>query len=150
MSYLHSEGVVHGDLRGVSIVLYVGGFMKDRDLMAYLMQANIFISAHGHAKIADFGLCVYVAGVSRNYFSMRSGNVRWTAPEMIVSDTVADHTAQQEIAALRRDDAGANDGHIITGRPTKETDVYAFACTCVEVCSFISLLTNSDNELRLR
>lgn len=110
----------------------------------------MIVTADEHAKITDFGLSVYVAGVSRNYFSMRSGNVRWTAPELIVPSTLKDLRAKEEMDALRREE-GKGDGHIVTGRPTMQSDIYAFACTCVEVrVNFLPSTSLSMAELSSR
>lgn len=94
------------------------------------MQVNIFVDGQGDIKIADFGLCVYSEGFSKNYFSMRTGNVRWIAPELI-SPHKYGHLALPEIPA----DSFPlpEEGMIRTARPTKKSDVYSFACVCIEV-----------------
>ncbi|TCD61462.1 hypothetical protein EIP91_008397 [Steccherinum ochraceum] len=61
LSYLHDEGVVHGDLRG----------------------ANILIDETMSVQLADFGLAVFAEATSQNYASHRGGNARWLAPELI-------------------------------------------------------------------
>ncbi|KAH8092669.1 kinase-like domain-containing protein, partial [Cristinia sonorae] len=61
LSYLHKEGIVHGDLRG----------------------PNILVDADRTVKLGDFGLAVFAEGASRNYGSTRGGNARWLAPELI-------------------------------------------------------------------
>lgn len=88
-----------------------------------MIQDNIFLDGRGGIKIADIGLCVYSEGFSRNYFSMRTSNARWAAPEIMDS-------RQQP-----RDIAGVvPQGMIPVGRPTKRSDVHSFACFCIEVC----------------
>ncbi|KAI0701035.1 kinase-like domain-containing protein [Cytidiella melzeri] len=61
IDYVHREGIVHGDLRGV----------------------NILVDKDDHIKIADFGLSLFAEGHSGNYYSRRVGHPLWTAPEII-------------------------------------------------------------------
>lgn len=81
-------------------------------------------------NIADFGLSVYSEGFSHNYFSMRSGNVRWAAPELVAPDmydtAFAANAQPQAVQAIQ-------DGIIQTTRPSKQSDVYSFGCLCTEV-----------------
>lgn len=88
----------------------------------------MFIDKAGCVKIADFGLSVLSEGHSGNYYSMRSGNVRWTAPELIFPELYGN-------TATGITPRAPVDGVVQTARPTKESDVYAFACLCVEVSS---------------
>ncbi|KAI0088674.1 kinase-like domain-containing protein [Irpex rosettiformis] len=110
MAYLHGEKVVHGDLRG----------------------PNVFLTTTGDVKIADFGLCVYASGVSQNYFSMRTGNTRWIAPELMNTNSVQDEGLRQERERLELENARDPD-RITINRPTISSDVYSFACTCIEL-----------------
>ncbi|KAK7029810.1 kinase-like protein [Favolaschia claudopus] len=63
LEYLHSCGVVHGDLRG----------------------ANILITESWTACLADFGLSVFAnaATTSMHTSSARAGSLYWMAPELI-------------------------------------------------------------------
>ncbi|KAI0088675.1 kinase-like domain-containing protein [Irpex rosettiformis] len=110
MVYLHSEGVIHGDLRG----------------------SNVFLTPDEHVKIADFGLCVYASGVTQNYYSLRTGNTRWVAPELIDSISTRNSELQQERRRLQEQIHGVEE-LVCTGRPTISSDIYSFACTCVEL-----------------
>ncbi|KAK7680538.1 hypothetical protein QCA50_016319 [Cerrena zonata] len=60
LTYLHSRGVIHGDLRGANI----------------LMENNV-------AKLTDFGLSVFEGQLSRVYRSNRGGACHWLAPEIL-------------------------------------------------------------------
>jgi len=64
MAYLHGEGVAHGDLRGV----------------------NILVDEEENAQIGDFGLATFVHGHSHNYESLRTGNFQWQAPEIMLAE----------------------------------------------------------------
>ncbi|KAJ7062117.1 kinase-like domain-containing protein [Mycena amicta] len=59
LQYLHSQLVVHGDLRG----------------------DNILVDDDGHILIADFGVSSYINATVES--SSRRGNARWMAPELL-------------------------------------------------------------------
>ncbi|KAJ6601110.1 kinase-like domain-containing protein [Mycena vulgaris] len=63
LAYLHSEGIIHGDLRG----------------------ANILVDDSWHACLADFGLTVFNDATSAHTPS-RHGSARWMAPELFVPE----------------------------------------------------------------
>ncbi|KAK7045072.1 kinase-like domain-containing protein [Favolaschia claudopus] len=63
LKYLHSMGIVHGDLRG----------------------GNILVDEHGVARLTDFGLASFIdSDTSGGKSSTRSGTTRWMAPELLV------------------------------------------------------------------
>ncbi|KAL0062706.1 hypothetical protein AAF712_010401 [Marasmius tenuissimus] len=85
LAYLHSKNIVHGDLKGV----------------------NILITSSLRACIADFGLSriVETHGLGLTTSGARpTGTMRWQAPELLYGK-----------------------------RPSKESDVYSFACVCYEI-----------------
>ncbi|KAF7426300.1 hypothetical protein PC9H_008668 [Pleurotus ostreatus] len=92
MEYLHSENIIHGDLRG----------------------ANILMDSDWHVRIADFGLAILAETTFSDEGSSVPGAVRWMAPELFMGTPQSTETK--------------------FGR-TKATDVYSFACTCVELCT---------------
>jgi serine/threonine protein kinase len=90
LSYLHSQDVVHGDLRG----------------------ANILVDRQGRAQLADFGLSiVFSTSASLRTLNTNGGNGRWMAPELLDPDII-------ESIGFNR---------------TPQSDVYSFACVCLEV-----------------
>ncbi|KAL4245974.1 EKC/KEOPS complex subunit BUD32 [Abortiporus biennis] len=89
LEYLHNEGVVHGDLRGV----------------------NILLTDIWEVQLADFGLSVIAEAHSNQYGSTRGGAIRWVAPELITPETY----------------------NRVSTRPTYASDIYSFACICVEL-----------------
>ncbi|KAG2140916.1 kinase-like domain-containing protein [Suillus bovinus] len=64
VSYLHSKGVVHGDITG----------------------SNILIDRQGEPLLADFGLSILGVELTGNSYltSCKPGNVRWAAPELLI------------------------------------------------------------------
>ncbi|KAI0793123.1 kinase-like domain-containing protein [Irpex lacteus] len=80
MEYLHSMGIVHGNLKA----------------------ANIFLNEDQHVLISDYGTWHLADGVQ--------GKLQWSAPELL--------------------DMQHADLPII---PTEKSDVWSFACLCVEV-----------------
>ncbi|KAF9789475.1 kinase-like domain-containing protein [Thelephora terrestris] len=58
LDYLHSHGVIHGDLKG----------------------PNILVDGSGHARITDFGLAQDTLGL---VFMAEGQSPRWTAPEIL-------------------------------------------------------------------
>lgn len=79
------------------------------------------MDADWHVQIADFGLAVLAETTFSDESSPATGAVRWMAPELF--EPFQD--SEQE-----------------SGR-TKATDVYSFACTCVEVRENSSLSFSS-------
>ena len=69
------------------------------------------IDSNWKARLADFGLSVFVGGGSQQYASVRGGAVQWLSPEL-----------------LDPEEYGS-----ISSRPTFAADIYSFACVCIEV-----------------
>ncbi|THU90607.1 kinase-like protein, partial [Dendrothele bispora CBS 962.96] len=65
LAYLHSQNVIHGDLRG----------------------ANILINDNWQACLTDFGLTVFDGPTPTSLTSRREGSVRWMAPELLIPDS---------------------------------------------------------------
>ncbi|KAL0061689.1 Rho guanine nucleotide exchange factor [Marasmius tenuissimus] len=86
LAYLHGEKVVHGDLKGL----------------------NILITLEGRASIGDFGLSRIADTLALHLTTSTThgpaGTARWLAREILNGDS----------------------------GPTKESDIYAFACVCYE------------------
>ena len=76
------------------------------DLTTMSSQANILIDDNCRARLADFGVLWLPDSTPMTQGSHMPGAVRWMAPE-VLSDKV----------------------------PTFESDIYSFACVCVEVRS---------------
>ncbi|KAG1730104.1 kinase-like domain-containing protein [Suillus paluster] len=91
--YLHSVDVVHGDMTG----------------------ANILIDEGGHARLIDFGLSTITRPLPGQSHlaatSIRAGAIRYTAPEIFLSDDVRDL------------------GYL------EKTDIYSFGCIMLQVLS---------------
>lgn len=123
MHYLHAQGVIHGDLRGVG-----NPWIMLASLIFFCFQDNALLE-DDHVRLVDFGLCIYANGGKGNYMSTRSGNVRWTAPELLVPENDNPESEEDSFSS-------PEDDRVYTHRPTKEGDVYSFACVCVEVSTF--------------
>lgn len=77
-----------------------------------LHAGNILVDKHGTIRLADFGLSLLSEGTAYNYGSQHGGGaVHYTAPELIDPEAFG----------------------LETSRPTFRSDIYAFACVCIEV-----------------
>lgn len=85
--YLHLNGIVHGDLKGVSILPtpYIC-------LTKPLLQLNVLIDDAGNAVLCDFGLSRVKADVtSRTANADDSGIIgsrNWMAPELLIGKSL--------------------------------------------------------------
>jgi serine/threonine protein kinase len=114
LEYLHGEGIIHGDLKGVGVtVLFVLG-VSDCDVD----QLNILISQSERACLADFGLATArdSKSIAMTYMTTHkaTGTLRWQAPELFPD--------------MGNQEADNNEGHNTTA-----SDVYAYGLVCHEV-----------------
>ncbi|KAK1224858.1 hypothetical protein PQX77_012208, partial [Marasmius sp. AFHP31] len=99
VAYLHSKKIVHGDLKGV----------------------NILITDSLRACIGDFGL----SRVADTQFRITAsttrpvGTARWLAPELLLHG----------------------------GGPSKESDMYSYACVCYEIFTGLQPFSELVNEM---
>ncbi|TDL23532.1 kinase-like protein [Rickenella mellea] len=110
LCYLHNlrPQVIHGDLRGVS------SKTTQLHFAYYIRKSNVLIDENKLPRIADFGLAtvadtqaISLATVSYN----GKGSLRWQAPELLSFSKEATESV----------------------KTTDGSDVYAFACLCLEV-----------------
>ena len=110
MIYVHDQGIVHGNLRGV-------GFRARTHRPAHSLpnpKVNILIDNNGHARLASFGLHTQTSDQPTIRTSdIWGGPFRWMSPERLVPR-----------------EFGLKDD-----RPTKESDCYALGMTICEVLS---------------
>jgi serine/threonine protein kinase len=112
MEHLHSQKFIHGDLKAVRVSVCVAPL---RALIG--IQINLLVTRSGRAVIAGFGqsstfMDSEIPALSSTV-QQSGGTLRWQAPELL------------------------------KGNPnTVESDVYAFAGVCYEVCSTIQLSAN--------
>ncbi|TFK48789.1 kinase-like protein [Heliocybe sulcata] len=79
-----------------------------------LRGANILIDEDHHVRLADFGLSVFAEGTAGpGTCTNRDGSMAWMAPELIDPVQFGHHDYYR----------------------TTATDVYAYACVCLEVCT---------------
>ena len=113
LEYLHTQNIVHGDLKGVSTLAY-----RDVESDLEYIEANILIDSGFSARLADFGLTMIIdestVGTSVDGHGPR-GTTRWMAPEM-----------------LHPGDFGFSDD-CLKRLPSKGTDIYALGMTILEV-----------------
>jgi len=110
--YMHGEGMIHGDLKGVWI-LVLNSTPPSKTLF---IKLNILIDQDGCARLADFGLLMIVSDSTYHTSSSTpksGGTTRWTGPELLYPDQF-----------------GGGDG-----RMTKESDCYALGMVILEVLS---------------
>lgn len=81
----------------------------------FFLQTNVMVDEEGNPRLSDFGLArvepIQAAIAIAGSMSHSGGNPRWLAPELIFP--------------------GLFNG---TGETTRESDVYAFGMTALEVC----------------
>ncbi|KAK0190705.1 kinase-like domain-containing protein [Armillaria mellea] len=76
IEYLHSQTVVHGDIKG----------------------GNILIDEQWHPRLADFGLTVF-ADATRQFTTNQGGTLRWMAPELLLPSGNFKRTFSSDIYA---------------------------------------------------
>ncbi|KIJ08350.1 hypothetical protein PAXINDRAFT_88972, partial [Paxillus involutus ATCC 200175] len=103
LRYLHSQGVVHGDLHSVRLLL--GRVRKIVDLP---QQENVLVDDNGKACLTDFGLSLIIQDfVGTSYLKSNvCGAVRYTDPELV-------RKLETQV-----------DGSVV--HPTKPSDIYSF------------------------
>jgi len=119
LDYLHSRGVIHGDLRPVRVSFDTLSF----SLVFTQRQQNILVNAEGNACITDFGLATVTRGngaTEHGYPSARSHNSLWAAPETL------------------------NDAHT-----SKEADIFSYGLVVVEVRPLDRRFSHADLAVQI-
>ena len=124
LKYLHSQQVVHGDLKGVRNPRHL--LIMLPKLTACQQQSNLLIGSTGQTLVCDFGVSRIIG--KPGFTTAVFGTPPFMAPELFPDPPLID------------EDASDND-ETDTFSPefTKETDVYAYGLTLLQVCSRISL-----------
>lgn len=115
--YIHSEGIVHGDLRGVRILIsYLGHYLN------LTRQGNVLLDAENRCRItADVGSAQHSNGLVTLSTVVRFFN--YAAPELFLMQ-------------LENNDHGGYEEQY--GSKTMQTDVYSFGCLYYAVRSTCS------------
>ena len=113
LNYLHSQSVVHGDLKGVCDLYQ---FHLAISLIPHA-QPNILIDDNKNALLCDFGLASITADAESEHASTvnSAGSIRWMAPERL---SIFEGDPEPQQTAIR---------------VTKESDMYSLAMVVIEV-----------------
>ncbi len=105
-------------------------------LKGFLLKVNVLVTVDNHAVVTNFGLNAYGFGVSQPHLPCMVDNFRWTAPELMDPSLLPplDATTKQ---------SSDNENRQVTFGSTMQSDIYSYACTCVEVRPNLSR-TNLD------
>ena len=109
LKYLHSQLVIHGDLKGVRLSNLILSFARTR--CNSRSQLNILINKDRRACLADFGLTRVIAEFTSSGPDKASGTLVWMSPEVLWPEKF-----------------GYKDA-----RPTKASDVYSLGMVIYEV-----------------
>ncbi|KAG6827892.1 hypothetical protein H0H92_010055 [Tricholoma furcatifolium] len=129
--YLHKNGIIHGDLKGVS---WTETTVCDM-FTNYSPQPNILIDGSGRARLADFGISAVsdsniIVWTSQSSGASKGGSVRWQAPELF--DVENDEEVKNSPAS----------------------DVYAWGCVAFEVFTgtvpFANIQRDTSIALRVK
>ena len=116
LNYLHSQQVVHGDLKGVrTAVIHTSEADRSRQ-----QQSNLLIGATGQGLLCDFGVSRIIG--SPGFTTAIFGTPPFMAPELFPD------------LALIDEDASDDETESFCPEFTKETDVYAYGLTLLQVC----------------
>lgn len=120
--YVHNEGIIHGDLKGVGPLTSVHSLSLD----LCFSKANILINKHGRACLADFGLITIISDFthSSTSTSTNGGTTRWMSPELLNPEQLGSKESQ----------------------PTKESDCYALGMVIYEVLSRKAPFSSYDRD----
>lgn len=84
-----------------------------------LHAGNVLVDENGAIRLTDFGMSLIAEGTAYNYGSHHGGGAtRWSAPELFDPEAFG----------------------LESSRPTFQSDIYAFACVCIEVWIFSPVL----------
>ena len=109
--YIHHELVIHGDLRGVRF-----SCQESENHIDHIFQVNILINNRRQACLSDFGLAIFAGRTNQNSYSARGNTELWKAPELMIP---------------------ADPSEPADDRPTYASEIYSFACVCIEVCRYL-------------
>lgn len=87
LDYLHTEGKLHRDIKGISTI-----HPQNFYLTLYHLAANILLSAGGEVKLADFGVSGQLSGTLSAKKNTFVGTPYWMSPE-VIKQSGYDHKA---------------------------------------------------------
>ena len=88
LNYLHSNHMIHADLKGVGVFSW-----SSRVVSITPGQANILVDHGGHARLTDFGLASIARGMNSIHVTQPQGYTPgWAAPEVLMG---ADEITQE-------------------------------------------------------
>lgn len=101
VEYLHLQGVIHSDIKAVSLSV-----RRPCNTTVTGEQDNVLVSSSGIPRICDFGISRMLAasqtiGATSTQTGGVRGSVRWMAPELILpSESPVIHSTQTDIWAF--------------------------------------------------
>jgi serine/threonine protein kinase len=79
---MHSQGVVHGDLKGVRVQRFGHAILFN----GIICKANILVDQSCRALLADFGLVAIVSDSTTSNSFAEGGSTKWMSPELLEQD----------------------------------------------------------------